>query len=107
MLSSWEAKPAEVDVEREPWKLRALEPPDAAAVDRRKASLSPAEVLEIESVVWLEMTRYGYAASSPLRLRLPKALLRMIQQKLHRLQQILGKTPGTGHRPEDDLQKKT
>lgn len=52
--------PTTLDVVREPWKSRALEPLQTVDADRWRTLLAPAEVRAIESVAWREMRRAGY-----------------------------------------------
>lgn len=76
MLEYWKYNPHLLNVRREPWKANALGPLRPERVDGWRGCLLPTEVLEIESVAWPLMRRFGYRPDSPCHRLLPRAAAR-------------------------------
>ena len=70
-----------VNVQREPWKARSVESISQAPLARWKSELSGQAVVDIEAVVWPEMSRFGYKAQTPLFRLLPQVFSTLIKRR--------------------------
>lgn len=81
MLRFHEREVGALNVEREPWKADALKPLTESGADRWRERLTEDEIARIESVVWFEMRRAGYAAATSLPRLLPAALKKALERR--------------------------
>ena len=76
MRSFHERDPSTVDVQREPWKQRTIDPIDASVADRWRDELSAGAQAQVEAVAEPEMRQWGYQKEVPF-LRRREAELRV------------------------------
>lgn len=65
MLNYHSSAAPTLNVKREPWKQRALEPVQPAVAVSWQNTLTSREIERIETEAWPEMARWGYSARSP------------------------------------------
>jgi len=85
-IENFHARPlGDVNVEREPWKVRAMSSLDPRRAQRWQQTLWTHEIAQIEYIAGAEMKRWGYQPISTLPHRFAASLRRLVERPLWKL----------------------
>jgi len=85
-IENFHARPSgNVNVEREPWKVRAMSSLDPRRAQRWRQTLLTHEIAQIEHIAGTEMRRWGYQPISTITHRFAARLRRLVERPLWKL----------------------